>query len=115
MKNRNNIDRYGTNRVSQKKRYIFCQSVAQSRCDGDLDHISIRPGLTKRVTLFLGHPVGADFRGMLLQKLFKICLKWFLCHIADLMGAFNGIWKHKNSKKKYLSFSSNKMFVACCS
>ena len=25
---------------------------------------------TKNVTLFLGHPVGADFRGMLLQKLF---------------------------------------------
>ena len=25
---------------------------------------------TKNVTLFLGHPVGADFIGMLLQKLF---------------------------------------------
>ena len=36
----------------------------------EMDHISIRPGLTKSVTLFLGHPVGADFRGMLLQKLF---------------------------------------------
>ena len=25
------------------------------------------------------------------------CFKWFLCHIADLMGAFNGIWKYKNT------------------
>ena len=24
------------------------------------------------------------------------CFKWFLCHIADLMGAFYGIWNHKN-------------------
>ena len=55
---------------------------------------------TKNVTLFLGHPVGADFIGMLLQKLFgklDFLFKCFLCHIADLMGAFNGIWKHKNT------------------
>ena len=53
-----------------KKALHFLSIRAQSRCDRDLDHISIRPGLTKSVTLFLGHPVGADFRGMLLQKLF---------------------------------------------
>ena len=53
-----------------KKKLHFLSIRAQSRCDQDMDHISIRPGLTKTVTLFLGHPVGADFRGMLLQKLF---------------------------------------------
>ena len=34
---------------------------------------------------------------MLLQQLFaKKNFKWFLCHIVDLMGAFYGIWNHKN-------------------
>ena len=35
----------------------FLSIRAQSRCDPDLDHISIGPGLTETVTLFLGHPV----------------------------------------------------------
>ena len=38
---------------------------------------------------------------MLLQKLFAkidfFCFKWILHHIADLMGTFYDIWKHKNT------------------
>ena len=40
-----------------QKALQFLSIRAQSRCDPDPDHISIGPGLTETVTLFLGHPV----------------------------------------------------------
>ena len=43
--------------VVPKKALYFLSIWAQSRCDPDLDHISIGPGLKESVTLFFGHPV----------------------------------------------------------
>ena len=74
--------------VVPKKALYFLSIRAQSRCDPDLDHISIGPGLTKTVTHLWGHPV---WYSMLLIPNVKVCDP-------------EDVYKHKNKTFKKIDF-----------